>query len=119
METTRFSLSTIFTVPIQILFVYYGFMFLKINFSMKKGGNNKDNKLKAIAILSIVIVNLILAVITHPVINIVSSSIIMPYWVWINGLSIILLHVSWTYKYDKTLVDAYKQEGYVSKTNMT
>ena len=119
MEPQRFSFSTIFSGPIKLLLLYYTIKFLRISFSVEKGGNNKDKRLKAIAILCVVIVNLVLSVVTHPVVNIVAKSLISPFWVWMNGLTVILLNTSWYYKYDKTLSDAYKPEGVVSQTNMT
>ena len=119
MESQRFNFSTIFTAPIKLLLFYYTIMFLKISFGMESGGDNKDKRLKVVAILSVVIANLILSVVTHPVVNIIDKSLINPFWVWMNGISVILLHTSWYYKYDKTLLDAYKPEGVVSQTNMT
>lgn len=119
MELTRFSLSTVFTAPIKILFLYYSVMFIKATYQKKTGNDTSRNKLKQIAILVIFIINLSLSVVTHPVLNIINRNIVMPYWVWVNGLCIILLHTSWYYKYDKTLLDAYKPEGVVSQTNMT
>ena len=119
MEPQRFSFSTIFTAPIKFLLLYYTIMFLKISFSVEKGGNNKDKRLKGMAILSVVIVNLVLSVVTHPALNIVAKNLVNPFWVWMNGVTVILLHASWYYKYDKTLLDAYKPEGVVSQTNMT